>query len=102
MAWLTGYRFSEAFIDLRRNDGRADVLAAELRREIGPEHPLTSRVWTLIAEAVAQDEVVLALDGDGVALVHLTWRRATEPAPFPATVIVASRAEFEALVENRY
>lgn len=102
MAWLTEYRFPETFIDLRRNDARADVLAAELRLEVGPEHPLTSRDWTVIAEAVAQDEVVLALDEDGVALVHLTWRRATEPAPFPSTVILASRARFEALVRNRY
>ena len=103
VGWLAGYRFPEDFRDLRgQHRAHADSLAAELRRELGDGHELTSRGWVVVAEALPQDEVVLGLAGGGVALVHLTWTGRTETAPYPLTRIVMSESEFESLVKDRY
>lgn len=103
VTWLSDYRFSAAFHDLRdQNGARAGTLAAELERELGPGHQLATEDWRVIAEAIPQDEIVLELDGEGAALVHLTWKGTTEIAPHPLTTIVSSRAEFDALVQGRY
>ena len=73
--WLTAYQFPEDFEDLRNSGAQADVLARELLRELPPVHELSGQKWSVIAKAIPQDEIVLELDDDRVALVHLTWSK---------------------------
>jgi hypothetical protein len=102
MRWLSAFEFPEDFEDLRNAGDVAGVFARELQREIAPPHELSSVRWTVIARAYPQDEVVLELDGDRAALVHLTWKGGSEPTPYPLTTIVSSQSEFESLVRDRY
>jgi hypothetical protein len=93
------YRFSEEdFVDLRTHAGgaaRAELLDAELRRELSADHVLLPYSWVVIAEALPQEEIVVEIDDDTVAIVHLTWLGSTERRPYPWTTIAHSPAEFE-------
>lgn len=101
MSWASDYRFVEPMIDLRGDDARADVLGAELGREVAPGHLLHGKQWRVIAEAAPQDELVAEVEGR-VVLVHLTWSRHAEPPPYPTTEDVGSSREFDQLIEYRY
>ena len=100
--WLTAYQFPEDFEDLRNSGAQADVLARELLRELPPVHELSGQKWSVIAKAIPQGEIVLELDDDRVALVHLTWSKGPEQAPYPLTTFVSSQSEFETLASDRY
>ncbi|MBK9159031.1 MAG: hypothetical protein WAV45_01515 [Propionibacteriaceae bacterium] len=101
MSWVESHIFDEPFADVRGDPRRADVLGAELAREIGPSHPLANRDWTVVAEGIPQDDVVIT-HGERVALVHLTWSGHAEPSPWPATLFLPTQADFEVLVSQRY
>jgi hypothetical protein len=100
MPWTDSYRFDEPMERVPAG-AMADLLLAELDREVGPGHPLHGRKWTLVARALPQDEVLITSDDD-VALVHLTWSRKRETPPWPATTFLGSAAEFESFIEDRY
>jgi hypothetical protein len=63
------------------------ALESELQAELSPKHPLSGARVTAIARCSACDDVVfsLATDPARFARVHLTWRRAPEPPPWPIT-----------------
>lgn len=65
----------------------ADVHAAELRNELGTEHPLFLRREKLvvIAKCGANDDVLVADPSSPEQLfcVHLTWAHHPEPKGFP-------------------
>ncbi|MEU6138077.1 hypothetical protein [Nocardioides sp. NPDC047086] len=100
MTWADTYTFDGDFVDVRRA-AEAQRFTEELALEVSPGHSLHGRVWTVIARALPQDEVV-AVSGDDVVLVHLTWSRRPERSPWPETVQVRTAAEFEGVVEGRY
>lgn len=58
-------------------------LAAELRRELGPGHPLDGRSLRVIGRRDDCDDVLVALPDSHVAVVHLTWSGRRESLPFP-------------------
>lgn len=101
MAWTQGHAFHEPLIDLRGNPEQADVLAAELQREIAPGHALYGEVWRVIAKALPNDDVVVEC-GDEVAVVHLTGTQKQDRPPWPMTTFIASVEEFESYVESEY
>lgn len=101
MSWTEGYGFVEPMLDLRSDPDRAQVLAAELMRELTPSHDLYGVQWTVVAQALPQDEVLVTA-GDLPFLVHLTWARRTGRAPWPVFERVDSAADFEELIEYRY
>ena len=103
MPWIDRFDFGEQFVDLRNPKGtrRAEALLAELGRELTPGHPLHGREVRVVAEALPQDEIVVAA-GEHVALVHLTWSAREEATPWPATEFVEAADAFADLVEYRY
>jgi hypothetical protein len=102
MSWAESYEFREPMIDLRHLDESSEALASELLRELAPRHPLYGRDLRVIARALPNDDVV-ALVGDEVAIVHLTWtRRKSDRPPLPTTTFVGSVGEFESYVESQY
>ncbi|WP_330476503.1 hypothetical protein [Terrabacter sp. C0L_2] len=101
MSWTETYVFVDPMVDLRSEAERAAVLETELAREVGHGHVLQGRKWTVVAEAMPQDEV-LVQDRDDVFLVHLTWKGRREESPWPTVERVDSREEFEHLLEFRY
>ncbi len=96
-----GYLFREPLIDLRDMPDEAEVLVRELGRELTLGHELYGRVVRVVARALPQDDVLVELL-DGVALVHLTWRGAPEPPPWPSFVRVTSPEHLEQLCAERY
>jgi hypothetical protein len=64
-------------------DGTASNLVAELRKEVGPGHPLFGCEATAVAAAVDSDDVLfaVALPETPWAVVHLTWRGSQETNP---------------------
>ena len=73
------------------------ALDAELAREVGAGHPLAGRRAVAIARRADTDDVLFWLpDGPTLlAMVHLTWRRETDPA-WPYTALFDSVEEWMA------
>lgn len=95
MEWLAPWDAVEA----------GDGLDAELRREVGPGHPLHGVATRALGRRCDQDDVLFALeDGTGrVAVVHLTWTSSPpEEPPWPSARLFPSLAAWAAtdLVED--
>ncbi len=63
---------------------RSDEIIAELRREVGPDHPLLPHLDTaiVVASDTASDDVLLWVCGeDRLLLVHPTWSGQRESDP---------------------
>jgi len=68
------------------NAGERAALESELLAEVSQGHPLSGNRVTAIARCEGCDEVVFSVgDSAGFVSVHLTWRRAPEPPPWPTT-----------------
>lgn len=87
----------EPWWDLRRaapqEDEQREVLMAELRREIGPNHLLHGRIISVVARSQANDDVLVVTDDKKWAIVHLTWRSASEVPPWPMTAVFGSLSD---------
>ena len=101
MSWTETHVFVDPMVDLRSEPDRARTLGEELARELSWGHVLHGRQWTVVAEAMPQDEVLVAT-GDVAFLVHLTWSRRAEQPPWPVAERAKNAGEFERLVEFRY
>ena len=95
-AGFDGYPFRESLVDLRDSPDEAEPLRRELVRESAAGHELHGRVARILARALPQDDVLVALD-DGFALVHLAWSGRPEPLPWPSFVRVSSTEQPEKL-----
>jgi hypothetical protein len=80
---------TEPWRDLRGTDpedaAHRQELRDELARELNPGHPLHNRAVTVLGRSHLGDDVLITLDGAAWAIVHLTWKHAPEPPPWPAT-----------------
>ncbi len=99
MPWTDAYTFSDPFEAVCRDS--AEPFAAELVRELGPEHPLFGRACAVIARAMPQDDVVVVC-GEEVAVVHLTWKGSREAFPWPGVTFMPTAAAFESFVEHKF
>jgi hypothetical protein len=63
------------------------ALEAELRAEVSQEHPLFGKPVIAVARREGCDDVLFSVEEDPArfVLVHLTWRQAPEPPPWPRT-----------------
>lgn len=65
----------------------------ELKRECPPGHMLFDREITFLGRRLDRDDFLVSLDAGKVAVVHLTWRRETDPL-WPATKVFASLGQW--------
>lgn len=77
----------------------AENLVAELRREAGPGHVLAGRSVTVVRRCPGCDDVLLRVDDDVFAVVHLTWGGRQEREPWPRTVILPTFLAAESYVD---
>ncbi len=72
-------------------ENRALRLSVELARQISPEHMLYGLKARVIAARIDRDDVLFALEGADMplAVVHLTWRKETDPS-WPITTLFES------------
>jgi hypothetical protein len=86
--------FPEPWWDLRGSGfteaEQRDAIQMELEREVAVGHALYGRVFSVVARYQATDDVLIALDDETCAVVHLTWRRSHEVPPWPRTTIFDS------------
>lgn len=101
MSWTEAHVFVDPMLDLRSEPDRARLLGAELAREVGPGHELHGRRWTVVAEAMPQDQVLVKA-GNLTYFVHLTWRGRAEEPPWSLAERIDSGEELESLLEFRY
>jgi hypothetical protein len=80
--------------------GAAERFTREAAIEIGPDHDLSGRALTVIAACSACDEVAFQIDDGTFALVHLTWIRRQEPAPWPFAQIYRDYHALEAAADE--
>jgi hypothetical protein len=84
----------EPWWDLRGADSaeaeQRAVIETEVGRQIQAGHPLHGRKFSVVARSQATDDVLIALDDETWAVVHLTWQ-ANEVPPWPATTIFSSQ-----------
>ncbi|MFO1183592.1 MAG: hypothetical protein U1E56_02240 [Bauldia sp.] len=87
-----------AVADAREREG----LEAELQRELAPPHWLYGRTATVIGRSLASDDIVIALDDGGYAVVHLTWagRETLAPETFPAATPCTDSAALQAAMAD--
>jgi len=67
----------------------------QLARELVPGHPLFGRRGTLLGRHVGTDDVLVALEGERLAVVHLTWGGAGDEL-YPLTTFFTNWADFDA------
>jgi hypothetical protein len=73
-----------------------DKFRVELEREVSHGHVLYGRAAEVVARRDDRDDFLVSLEGDGWAIVHLTWRMAPETDPiWPATQVFDSGDEVQ-------
>lgn len=70
-----------------------EALHFELTAEVDPGHVLHGRSFVVVARSQAQDDILIAMEDGTWALVHVTWRGASETPPWPRTMIFDSLSE---------
>lgn len=78
MTWPPGWRPVEA--------EEGEGLGRQLRSELSPSHILKGRTFDVIARRDDSDDVLLRLDDDEIAEMHLTWARQATP-DFPGVLL---------------
>jgi hypothetical protein len=68
----------------------------ELRKEIGPKHPLWNLGLQLVARRDDRDDAIFRGDDGRIAEVHLTWTGKTERDPWPKAIIFADLDQWRA------
>jgi hypothetical protein len=78
----------------------AGRLTAELQREIAPGHVLAGRSATVVRRCSGCDDVIVRVDNDAFAVVHLTWTGREESLPWPRTVTLPTFLALESYVDS--
>jgi hypothetical protein len=94
MLWSTGYEFPDLLVDLRNDLATANKLRADLLSELSAGHVLYGRELTVVALGPV-DELIVEVDQQSVALVHLVWSGHTERPPYPETEMLDSSDRLE-------
>jgi hypothetical protein len=67
----------------------------QLARELVPGHPLFGCKCTLLGKQAGTDDVLVALEDNRLAIVHLTWGEAGDTR-YPRTTFFVDWADFTA------
>jgi hypothetical protein len=83
--------FADPWWDLRHGDTpeqqHGEALYAELLGEVAAGHPVHGEPVEIIARSDASDDIVVELASGGWAVVHITWKGAAEPLPWPTVIL---------------
>ncbi len=88
--------YEEPWSDIRDYPERhRAALVAELKAELGVDHVLANRKFTMLAKREDQDDVLVMAGGE-FYIIHLTWSGHTESAPYPRAEVFPSREILDA------
>lgn len=76
------------------NESAISGLLKELKLELNLKHPLRYLKYNLIARKINNDDIVLKLVDERIAVVHLTWKSIEEIDGYPITRIYDNEIEF--------
>lgn len=80
--------------DFDKQGEMALALLAQLKLEMPDDHVLRGRTYKLLARDQRNDDIILELDDQSIAVVHLTWKQGKEISGFPVTRIYPSRLSY--------
>jgi hypothetical protein len=83
----------------RPESSQAAGLEREAAVEIAPGHELSGHRLTAVAACEACDSVAFRVDDGTFAVVHLTWTRHQEPAPWPSTQRLSGYIALETVID---
>ena len=91
--------FSLNFIDpywsvLEMDEKMIKGLLRQLKTEMPKDHVLKKRTYQLLARDQRNDDIILQLDDQSIAVVHLTWKQGREISGFPRTRIYPSASAY--------
>ncbi len=77
-------------------------LQEELHNEIGPKHPLWNLNPLIFAKNNNNDDVLVHLNNDKFAIVHLLWHGHIDQCPdkFPRTYIINTEADLQTHIDE--
>ncbi len=75
-------------------DDMIEGLTNELHREMPNDHPLKDQTFQLLARDQRNDDIILELDDESIAVIHLTWKQSQEFSGFPLTRMYPSPQAF--------
>jgi hypothetical protein len=84
----------------RPEPSQAAGLEKEAAVEIGPGHELSGHRLAAIAACGGGDNVAFHVDDDTFAIVHLTWTKHAEPAPWPSRPALGGYMALETVVDS--
>jgi len=92
--WPDSWWYLPAEADLQQG------LQTELIAELSDKHPLWGLQALVVAKSNLNDDIIVALNNDRFALVHLLWHGHVDQqaAAFPATQILAGAAQLQELL----
>lgn len=92
---IFGLNFINPFWDVdNMEEESAQAIINELQLELSDHHILSNRSVKLIARNAQNDDIILELEDDNIAIVHLTWTSKKEKEGFPITRIYSNEIEF--------
>ncbi len=90
-----GLQFIEPYWSaMEMDDESVDDLMNELKLELPEDHLLYGLKTELIARKTNNDEIVLELEDNRIAVVHLTWKSKREKEGYPITRIYKDEIDF--------
>jgi|ERR1700679_1914610 hypothetical protein len=74
----------------------------ELDAEVGPQHPLWGRKASVFGRSRASDDILVAVDDNQYAVVHLVWHGRVDRVPdvFPATTFFESLDAVQSVIDE--
>jgi hypothetical protein len=98
--WIDDVILPETYVDLRgttyNETLERDRLSSEIRREVGPGHRLFGQRFSVLARDTARDDVLVFVEPNRVALVHLTYApSAPDRPPWPIATFVLDKQQLE-------
>lgn len=91
---IFGLSYRDPWWDVLEMDNMELFLIAELKKEVGPNHPLFQQEVEVLAKRQDNDDVLFELEDGMLALVHLTHSGKQEDDPFPITSFYHDKREF--------
>ena len=96
---LNNTTFELKFLDpywsvIEMEEKNIQALMNELKLELPDDHLLRHQNIELIARKTNNDDIVLELEDERIAVVHLTWKSRKETNGYPITRIYKDKVEF--------